>query len=78
VQLPEMEKAAARYAFVQALNAIGFHNAEDIVRQPALDLPGILALLPPDVAPVVQQALAAAGLGAPPTENNPAPVEQVA
>jgi hypothetical protein len=78
VQLPEMEKAAARYAFIQALNAIGFHNAEDIVRQPALDLPGILALLPPDVAPVVQQALAAVGLGAPPTENNPAPVEQVA
>ncbi len=79
VQLPEMEKPSARYAFVQALNAIGFHNAEDIIRQAAIDLPGIIAMFPPDVAPIVEQALAAAGYGgAPQPPTNPAPIEAVA
>lgn len=62
IQVPEVEKPAVRYAFVQALSAVGFHNAEDIIRQATTDPQGILALLPPDIAPVVQQALIQAGL----------------
>lgn len=62
IQVPEVEKAAVRYAFVQALSAVGFHNAEDIIRQSTADPEGILALMPPDIAPVVQQALVQAGL----------------
>jgi len=62
IQVPEVEKAAVRYAFVQALSAVGFHNAEDIIRQATADPEGILALMPPDIAPVVQQALVQAGM----------------
>lgn len=62
IQVPEVEKAAVRYAFVQAISAVGFHNAEDIIRQSTADPAGILALMPPDIAPVVQQALVQAGM----------------
>ena len=69
IQVPENEKPAVRYAFVQALSAIGFNNAEDIIRQAAVDPAGILAMLPPDIAPIVQSAFEQAGLLPPtPTE----------
>lgn len=69
VQVPEVEKLAVRYAFVQALSAVGFHNSEDIIRQATADPEGILALLPPDIAPIVQQALVQAGILEPPAED---------
>lgn len=62
IQVPETEKQSVRYAFVQALSAVGFHNAEDIIRPAAVDAMGILALMPPDIAPIIQQALVQAGL----------------
>jgi hypothetical protein len=62
IQTPEIEKASVRQIYVQALSALGFHNAEDIIRQSTTDVAGILALVPPDVAPVIQQALVNAGL----------------
>jgi len=80
IQIPENEKTAARYAFVQALSAIGFNNAEDIIRQAAVDPAGILAMLPPDIAPIVQQAFQQAGL-LPPAEklsSNSPPVTSAA
>ena len=60
VTIPETDKSSVRPAFVQAISSLGFRNAEDIVRQ------GVLALLPPDLAPIVQQAFMQAGLIAPP------------
>lgn len=62
IQVPEIEKPAVRVAFVQALQAVGFHNAEDIIRQATVDPAGILAMLPPDIAPIVEQAFMQAGL----------------
>jgi hypothetical protein len=62
IKVPEAEKPAARPAFVQALAALGFRNAEDIIRQAVVDPAGVLALLPPDLAPVVEQAFSNAGL----------------
>ena len=62
IQIPEPEKPATRYAFVQALSAIGFNNAEDIIRQAAVDPAGIIAMLPPDLAGIVQQAFVQAGI----------------
>ncbi|MCE5310434.1 MAG: hypothetical protein LLG20_22585 [Acidobacteriales bacterium] len=66
ISIPEIEKPAARPAFIQALSSLGFHNAEDIIRQAAVDPAGVLAMLPPDIAPVVEQAFVQAGLIAPP------------
>jgi len=62
IQVPEVEKATVRYAFVQALSAVGFHNAEDIIRAATTDVEGILALMPPDIAPFIEQALVQAGM----------------
>lgn len=67
LQVPEVEKPAVRYMYVQALQLMGFHNAEDIIRVAAVDAAGIAALLPPDVAPIVMQALAQAGIAMPPS-----------
>lgn len=66
LQVPEVEKPAGHAAFVQAISSLGFRNAEDIIRRAAVDPQGILALLPPEIAPIVQQAFAQAGLIAPP------------
>lgn len=65
LQVPETEKTAVRYMFVQALQLLGFHNSEDIIRTAAVDAAGIAALLPPDIAPIVMHALAQAGIGLP-------------
>jgi hypothetical protein len=62
IQVPEVEKPAARPAFIQALSALGFRNADDIIRQAAVDPAGVLALIPPDMAAAVQNAFVAAGL----------------
>lgn len=67
VQVPEIEKPAARPMFTQAISSLGFRNAEDIIRRAAVDPEGVLGLLPPEMAGIVQQAFAQAGLIAPPT-----------
>lgn len=60
--LQEIDKEASRGAFVQALSSIGFQNADDIIRPAMVDPMAILAVLPPDIQPAVQAALAQAGL----------------
>jgi hypothetical protein len=76
----EADKQAARPAFVQALSSVGFNNADDIIRKATVDPEGILALCPPEIAPLVQQAFVEAGLiadpaaPASPAEEPPAPV----
>lgn len=89
IMVPEVDKVAARSAFVQALTAVGFNNADDIIRKAAVTPEAILAMCPPDMAPAVQDAFVQAGLiappaappgspqdasGAPPVTPNPAPV----
>lgn len=65
IAVPEMEKPAVRDLYIQALASLGFSNAEDIIRKAVTDPAGIIALLPPEVAPIVAQALVAAGIMAP-------------
>lgn len=83
LQVPEPDKVAVRPAFVQAISSLGFRNAEDIIRQAAVDPAGVLALLPPDLLPVVEQAFIDAGVMAAPTGSQdanaaaPAPVSQI-
>lgn len=81
IQVPEPDKVAARAAFVQALSSVGFQNAEDIIRDAAVDAEGILALCPPEIAPVVEQAFIQAGLIAAPAAQQgatPAPLTAIA
>lgn len=79
IAIPEPEKASVRFAFVQALSSVGFHNAQDIIREAAVDAAGILALMPPKIAPIVERALAQAGLIAPQGgPQGPAPVPDAA
>lgn len=81
IALPETDKVAARPLFVQAIESLSFNNAEDLVRQAVVDPAGILALMPPEAAPAVQEALIQAGLMAPVAENPQqasAPVPQAA
>jgi hypothetical protein len=62
VNLPENEKNAQRQLYIDALTWLGFNNAADIIRPSVADPQGVLALLPPDVAAVVEGAFASAGL----------------
>lgn len=79
--LPEVEKAAVRPIFTQALKALEFEGAEEIIRQPVLTLEDAIALLPPEeqqrVAILLQQQAAAqtppAGMAAPGTQQAPTP-----
>jgi hypothetical protein len=58
IALPEAEKAAARPLCLQAIKALEFEGADEIVRQPALKLEDVLQLLPQEeqerVAAVMQ------------------------
>lgn len=46
--LPETDKAGARVGIVQALKALEFANAEEMVRRPVVKLENCLGLLPPE------------------------------
>lgn len=76
LQVPETEKNAVRPLYIQALISLGFRNAEEIIRQAVVDPMQILALLPPEVAPFVEQALQQAGYGIPAPEEGAAPVSE--
>jgi len=69
--LQEADKAGARILFVQALKALGFSDADKIIRMPVVDVAGIMALLPPDIQPVFEQFAASIGMPV-----DPAGVEQ--
>ena len=56
--LPETDKAGARVGVVQALKALEFANAEQMVRHPVLKLENCLGLLPPEEQARVRQLMA--------------------
>jgi hypothetical protein len=56
--LPEQDKAGARIGVVQAFKALEFAQAEDMVRKPVVTVESCLALLPPDQAQKLKQAMA--------------------
>jgi hypothetical protein len=49
IVLPEPEKVATRSVFIQALQALSFQGADQIIREPVTDPMGIAALLPPEM-----------------------------
>ena len=62
IMVPELEKPAQRSLFIQALSSLGFRNAEDIIRPATVDPAGILAILPPDMVPIMEQMMIEAGI----------------
>lgn len=77
IGIPEADKSAVRPLFVQIISALGFHNAEEIVREAAVDPASMIAMLPPEQQGAVQAALQAAGI-IPPPETQAAPGEPAA
>jgi hypothetical protein len=51
ILIPEPEKGAARPLFLQAIQALGFNAADQIIREPVTDAAGIAAMLPPELQP---------------------------
>jgi len=49
IGLPEPEKQSARTLYEQTIAALGFHGADQIIRQPITDAAGIAAMLPPEL-----------------------------
>lgn len=49
VALPEAEKTSARPLYEQTIAALGYHGADQIIRQPITDAAGIAAMLPPEL-----------------------------
>lgn len=47
--MPEHEKIAVRSVFIQALQSLGFNNADEIVRESVTDMESLLAILPPEI-----------------------------
>jgi hypothetical protein len=70
-QLPETEKTSQRRLYVQALAALGFNDADRIIREAAVTPEGILAMLPPEMQPVFQAFLQSQGMGQPETSVRP-------
>jgi hypothetical protein len=68
--LPEQEKTAARPLFVEALKTLDFNNADQIIRDAAVDAASIAAMLPKELQAPFMQFMAAAGQGAPPTPDS--------
>ncbi|WP_395746616.1 hypothetical protein [Prosthecobacter sp.] len=56
--LPETDKAGARVGVVQALKALEFANAEEMVRKPVVTLENCLPLLPPEEAEKLKALMA--------------------
>jgi hypothetical protein len=55
--LPEIEKLAQRDLYVQAVKALEFDRAEDIIRQAAPTIEDCISILPPDQGQRLQQLL---------------------
>lgn len=62
VNLPEVDKQGQRRLYVQALAALGFNDADKIIREAATDPMAILQILPPDLAGMFQAFLDQNGL----------------
>ena len=70
--LPESEKSSQRRLYVQAVQSLGFNDAERIVRDAVVDPAGIAALLPPELQPAFNAWLQAQGLAQPAAPGEPA------
>jgi hypothetical protein len=66
VNLPEVEKASQRPLYVQAVQALDFDAADDIVRQAAPTIEDCISILPPDESKRLQQLLKLAQQAIPP------------
>ena len=66
LSFPEPEKMTSRQVFVQALHSLGFHGADQIIREPVTDIAGIAALLPPELQQPFVAIATQMGLIAPP------------
>lgn len=60
LSVPELEKSAIRPLFVQAMKALEFDGANEIIRQASPTLEGCLDILPPEEGARLQQLLAMA------------------
>jgi hypothetical protein len=58
LMIPEHDKVAAKPVFEQALSALGFHNASDVLRDGIVTLESLLEIVPPDLQPMIQAAIA--------------------
>lgn len=58
-RMPEADKPGARIGVIQALKALEFSNAEEMVRQPVVSIESLAALLPPEEQARLQQMMAA-------------------
>lgn len=65
VAMPEPEKPAMRRLFIQALESLGFNDADRIIREAMVDVQGIRAMLPPDLLPAFDAFLQTQGMLAP-------------
>lgn len=64
-QLPEVEKQSQRRLYVQAVSALGFNDAEKIIREAVFDTQGILSVLPPEMQETFAAFLHQNGMMAP-------------
>ncbi len=60
-QLPEMEKQHGRHLWIQALRALDFADADQIIRPAAVDLKSALTILPEELQKQITTALNSAG-----------------
>lgn len=72
-KIPETEKTSQRMLYVQAIRSLGFHEADDIIRQAVVDPMSLLALVPPDMQQALAAALQQVGLLQPPPPEEEAP-----
>ena len=75
LSIPEAEKPAARPLFIQAIKALEFDAAEEIIRQPNAKIEDCILILPPEQQARLQQLLALEQQAASPTTSpqTPAP-----
>jgi hypothetical protein len=75
IAIPEAEKPAARPLFIQAIKALEFDAAEEIIRQPNAKIEDCILILPPEQQARLQQLLALEQQAASPTTSpqTPAP-----
>ncbi len=64
LQVPEAEKAAVRPLFLQAIKALEFDQADEIVRQPMVKIEDCISLLSPEEGERLKGMLGAAAQGA--------------
>jgi hypothetical protein len=84
LNLSEADKVSQKRLYVDALQLLGFPDADKIIRDGIVDPMGILQILPPNMQPMFEQFLQAIGMlpptaqaGAPSSESvPPAPSEQ--